>query len=82
MTKQSLLDDIRRENGRSVGPNCWVGQLLAALSPQDRTDLQAAFADPNIQHSAIVRALRNRGHDVKQSAIPRHRKKDCSCESR
>ncbi len=82
MTKQSLLDDIRRENGRGSGPNCWVGQLLASLSPQDRTDLEAAFADPNIQHSAICRALRNRGHDVKQSAIPRHRKKECSCESR
>jgi len=82
MTKQSLLDDIRHENGRGSGPNCWVGQLLTSLSPQDRTDLEAAFADPNIQHSAIARALRNRGHDVKQSAIPRHRKKECSCESR
>lgn len=82
MTKQSLLDDIRHENGRGAGPNCWVGQLLASLSPQDRTDLEAAFADSNIQHSAIARALRNRGYDVKQSAIPRHRKKECSCESR
>jgi hypothetical protein len=82
MTKKSLLDDIRYENGRGVGPNCWVGQLLTTLTTQDRTDLEVAFADPNIQHSAIVRALRNRGHEVKQSAIPRHRKKDCSCESR
>jgi hypothetical protein len=82
MTKQSLLDDIRHENGRGAGPNCWVGQLLASLTPQDRTDLEAAFADSNIQHSAIARALRNRGYDVKQSAIPRHRKKECSCESR
>lgn len=82
MTKQSLLDDIRRENGRNVGPNCSIGQLLATLSPTDQADLKAAFADPTIQHAAIIRALRNRGHDVKYSAIPRHRKKDCSCESR
>lgn len=82
MTKKSLLDDIRHENGRGAGPNCWVGQLMATLSPQDRADLEAAFADSKIQHSAIIRALRNRGHEVKQSAIPRHRKKDCSCESR
>jgi len=42
MTKQSLLDDIRHENGRGSGPNCWVGQLLANLTPQDRADLEAA----------------------------------------
>jgi|GEM_PF-1882367 len=82
MTDKSLLDDIRRETGRWSGPYCWVGQLLANLNPQDRIDLEAAFADPNIQHSAIVRALRNRGYEVKQSSIPRHRNKECSCGSR
>ena len=82
MTKPSLLDSIRSENRRGVGPNCWVAQTMATMSNQDRADLEVAFADPNIQHSAIVRALRNRGIEVKPSAIPRHRKKECSCEPR
>lgn len=82
MTKPSLLDSIRIENKRGPNPNCWVARIIADLDSQDRADLETAFADPNIQHSAIVRALRNRNIEVKPSAIPRHRKGECSCEPR
>jgi ABC-type phosphate/phosphonate transport system ATPase subunit len=82
MTKSSLLDSIRAENRRPVGPSCWVNQLFQSLSKEDQADLVAALADPDIQHSAIARALRNRGFEVKASAIPRHRRKECSCEPR
>lgn len=80
--KTNLLATIKAENYSGPTPTCTMGQLLASMPKADRDDLLAALADPGIQHTAIVRALRTHGYAVKPTAVPRHRKGECSCEPR
>lgn len=80
--KTSLLDSIKAENYSGPSPGCTIGQLLESMPEADRKDLVVALADPTIQHTAIVRALKNRDYPVKPSAVPRHRKGECSCGPR
>lgn len=80
--KTSLLETINGENYHGPTPACTMGQLLASMPKGDRDDLLAAMANPAIQHTAIVRALRAHGYPVKPTAVPRHRRGECSCEPR
>lgn len=78
--KPSLLDAIKAENYLGPSTGCTMKHIMDTMTKDDRNDLMAALADPNIQHTAIVRALKNRNFPVKPSAVPRHRKGECSCE--
>jgi len=51
-----------------------VKTLLAALSEEDRKDLDAALRDPTISHASIVKALALHGHSFGQSTIGKWRR--------
>lgn len=74
-----LLDDIKQATIGTPGPRCRIAQIMLQLSPEDRTDLETALNDPTIYGSAIYRVLVNRGFQVQDHTIHRHRRKDCAC---
>lgn len=77
-----LLDDIKAEVTRQ-GPVCSVGILIDDLSPEDSKELQLAFEDRSIPGTAILRALKARGHiKFTDHTIQRHRRGECSCSKR
>jgi hypothetical protein len=77
----SLLDEIQAARlGR--GTVCSVTSLRETLDPTDRAHFDEALADPTVSAAAIARAVNNRGHKIGQYAIGRHRRRDCTCESR
>lgn len=78
----SLLDTIIGENYRGPVAKCTMGVLLASMPKADRDDLENALANPDVQNTAIIRALRAHGYEVRPSAVPRHRKGECTCDAR
>jgi hypothetical protein len=78
----SLLDSIKAENYLGPTTGCNIAYVLSCMNKADQADLHAALADPTIQHTAIVRALKNRNLPIKPTAVARHRKKECCCEPR
>ena len=74
----SLLADIQKESA-GTPRRCSVADLLDALADSDPKDLKAALADPAIPHTAIVRALNKRGHDMHDKRVAAHRRGECAC---
>ena len=58
---------------------CLVGQKRLELSEEDKQILDASFEDPRWASSALRRALIERGFLVGETALRRHRAKECSC---
>ena len=76
----SLLEEIEVFNQpRTTG--CRVAEIIASLDKSDRDDLEAALANPAIQHRAIGKALSQRGFALGNDGktIARHRKGECAC---
>jgi hypothetical protein len=65
------------------GPSCKAGAWLATLSTKDRAEVDEAFAHPEVQHAALVRAIKARWADAPGAeSLTRHRKQECACGSR
>jgi hypothetical protein len=58
---------------------CKVGQKALGLSEEDNKILKASVEDPRWSSSALRRALIERGFVVGETALLRHRKKECTC---
>ena len=74
----SLLDEMRAEAVQK-GPACSVRLLLDGLAPDDRADLQSAFADATIPTTIIAKVLHKRGHIIGPESLQRHRRGSCRC---
>ncbi|MFZ9988417.1 MAG: hypothetical protein ACO3HV_11765 [Candidatus Nanopelagicales bacterium] len=77
-----LLEDIGREQSKTIPNRCPILALQEHLDQDDLADLDTAMADDAIRHVAISRALRSHGHDVSEKAIAAHRRDTCACARR
>lgn len=73
----SLLDEILSVQEDRSG--CKVKRLLDSMTPDDRSDLETALANPNIPATHIARVLHNRGLEVNYKTLANHRRQDCAC---
>ena len=76
-----LMDEIHAQR-RGTGIKCGVKAAAEKLEGDDLTDFQTAIADVSVTGMSIARALQNRGIKLNGEVITRHRRKECSCESR
>ena len=74
-----LLDEIRGNVNGPGGPVCTVKMLEQTFTADDYADLLAAFSAPMVPTAAIWRALDQRGINVSQGALQRHRRGECRC---
>lgn len=61
------------------GSLCIIGKKSLALSKEDQEVLEASLADPRWSTSALKLALDDRGFVVGETALRRHRVKECNC---
>jgi hypothetical protein len=73
-----LLDEIQQLNEHDK--KCIVGNLIQSLNADDKQELLAAIADPNIQSSKIVVALKRRGYKMSDKSMWKHRRNECACD--
>jgi hypothetical protein len=59
---------------------CKVADIASSLDPDDRKILLQAVADSSWAAKALSRQLRERGVQVSDTTILRHRRKECPCE--
>ena len=82
MDDNTLLNDARTLQ-RKPGYPCGVATTSHRLRTNDRTTLadllEEGIEDPDIQATALARALKARGVDLPDFTISRHRRGDCSC---
>ena len=74
------LDEVAAFNG-GISTTCSVSTVRVLLDKDDAATLDAALAAPlkEIQHKAIHRWLKSKGHQVSDTTIGTHRKGGCSC---
>lgn len=72
-----LRDDLPPAN--KPGTICYVGQLLASLSPTDASDLREMLADPKIQNTQLAGLSDKKEWDISQHSWARHRRGHCKC---
>jgi hypothetical protein len=79
----SLLAAIEAATPSGNGALCSVADLLDHLDEADRTDLLTALARPTkqLQSTVIARVLKARSLPISPSAIQRHRRGGCTCQS-
>jgi hypothetical protein len=82
----SLSDRLSSAQSDAKNLFCKIGNLLQGenLSTKDKENLEVALNTPitdskRITNAALARLLREEGHDVSDSSMDRHRRKDCSC---
>lgn len=73
----SLLAEATALTTRKGGV-CSVNLLEQTLEPALLAELREAL-DSQVETSALARALTARGHDIKATALQRHRRGDCAC---
>lgn len=80
----ALIDEARAVVG-TRGPRCTAGMFLAALTDQQRTEVDEALADPALPTSALIAALEARhmtqgwAKPPKTQTMLRHHRGLCSC---
>lgn len=67
------------ESSKKKGSGCTVGIFLRKLDKMSRIQVENALSRPELTTSAISRALRNRGSELSDFTVRRHRRGDCSC---
>lgn len=82
----SLSDKLSNASKTSSIRLCKIGAILhsEALPREDRDNLKAVLdvpeLDPNrIPNVQIGRILREEGYDISNSAVDRHRRRECPC---
>lgn len=63
------------------GPACGVALALAAVPAEVVAQVEAVIDDPEVQASAVARALRSRLGDTAPApfVVQRHRRGECTC---
>ena len=64
------------------GPVCSICFVISRMPEGDRVVLAQAFDDDTFTSAAITRALKAEGHEVSTHSVARHRRGECSRESR
>jgi|688.fasta_scaffold73113_3 hypothetical protein len=82
----SLSDKLKNASKSSQTALCKLGIVLQSTSVpvEDRNYLKSVLeveesTPDRIPNSQIGRILREEGYDISNSAVDRHRRKDCSC---
>lgn len=74
-----LLDEITGQDNNGRRARCTTYLVMSGLNADDAADLQAALDDDAITGTAIARALNQRGIEIGQESIQRHRRGACAC---
>ncbi len=74
--------EVQSQHRRPGTTGCRVHAAVKALGPVDGQDLLAALADPDVNLTAIERALQTRGFRMSYSTIRRFRVNGCPCDAR
>lgn len=76
-----LLGEVQAVKASRVkGKPCRVRVISADLEPQEVKDLDDLMADTeNYEGAVIAEALRNRGYEIDDEALRRHRRGACGC---
>ena len=83
----SLGDEIRAKAAHPP-KRCVIARIADSMDAQDRADLLAALDDRPVNRkggvpaTVLVAVLRNRGHEVSESAVSNHRGGRCPCGPR
>jgi len=67
-----FADEVAGE-ARSAGTSCKTCWLLERMDDDERAEVLAVLADPDVATMPIMRALNRRGHQIGHSALQRHR---------
>ena len=69
------LAEAARARGGSPGPRCTVAVMLETLGDE----LAEAVDDESIPATAVEDEMRDRGYDLSEFSIRRHRRGRCRC---
>ena len=72
------LSDEAKDQSYHAKPTC----TLATLEPDLLAEINDALDAPDVTDIGVERALAKRGVRIKAATLGRHRRGDCTCESR
>ena len=82
----SLSDKLNNASKASSTRLCKIGAILQSesVSKEDRENLKAVLDAPELSQDRIPnvqigRILREEGYDISNSAVDRHRRRECPC---
>lgn len=73
-----MLEDLKRPQPAET--YCKVAHTASSLEPSDREILLKAVDDAMWAGKALSRQLRERGVQISDTTILRHRRRECSCK--
>jgi len=59
---------------------CFVGQIISHLNPDEAQLLKTALADKRIRHVDLVRLCEAEGYKMSEATMRRHRARGCRCD--
>jgi hypothetical protein len=62
-----------------AGQECFVGQMLVSINPEEAVLLKTALADKRIRHVDLVRLCEAEGYKMSEATMRRHRARGCRC---
>ena len=78
-TFKSSLETLINNPAVFTNQDCYVGQVLAAISTHEAELLKTALADARIRHVDLVRLCEAEGYKMSEGTMRRHRSKSCRC---
>jgi len=82
----SLSDKLIEAAQNASVSLCKLGSLLSGekLTPKEKQQLAQILEVPEddprrVSNSTLGKVLREEGHDISNSSVDRHRRKECSC---
>lgn len=63
-----------------AGTECFVGQMLTHIKPEEAELLKTALADKRIRHVDLVRLCEAEGYKMSEATMRRHRARGCRCD--
>jgi hypothetical protein len=63
-----------------AGQECYVGQMLMAINPDESELLKTALDDKRIRHVDLVRLCEAEGYKMSEATMRRHRARGCRCD--
>ena len=58
---------------------CFVGQMLSSVTPEEAELLKTAMADKRVRHVDLVRLCEAEGYKMSEATMRRHRAGGCRC---
>lgn len=63
-----------------AGQECFVGQMLISVTPEEAELLKTAMKDKRVRHVDLVRLCEAEGYKMSEATMRRHRSGGCRCE--